>query len=114
MVKPIQLAIAITLAAPIPSNHSHSPRIPFTRFLMEVSFDTLAEAMYTAPFACMAHNKFEEGVEDPVFTYANRAALEVFERTWDTMIGTPSRNSAEAAAQEVRSDGCAACFGCLL
>jgi hypothetical protein len=69
---------------------------------MEVSFDTLAEAMYIAPFACLAHNKFEEGVEDPVFTYANRAALELFEGTWDTMIGMPSRNSAEAAAQEVR------------
>eukprot|EP00882_Tetradesmus_deserticola_P009361 GHRQ01009880.1.p1 GENE.GHRQ01009880.1~~GHRQ01009880.1.p1 ORF type:complete len:360 (+),score=147.76 GHRQ01009880.1:56-1081(+) len=75
----------------------------YNEFLMEVSFDTLAEAMYIAPFACLAHNKFEEGVEDPVFTYANKASLELFERTWDQMIGMPSRNSAEAAAQEDRT-----------
>jgi hypothetical protein len=81
---------------------------------MEVSFDTLAEAMYIAPFACLAHNKFEEGVEDPVFTYANKAALELFEGTWDTMIGLPSRSSAEAAAQEVRhtEQACAGSHKC--
>lgn len=69
---------------------------------MEASFDQLAEAMYKAPFVCLAHNKFEEGVDDPLFTYANKAALELFEGTWDTFIGMPSRLSAEAgAAQEV-------------
>lgn len=75
----------------------------YDEFLMEVSFDTLAEAMYIAPFACLAHNKFEEGVDDPVFTYANRAALQLFEGTWDSMIGLPSRNSADAEAQEERN-----------
>lgn len=73
---------------------------------MEASFDQLAEAIYKAPFVCLAHNKFEEGVTDPVFTYANKAALELFEGTWDTLVGMPSRLSAEAgAAREVGGAG---------
>jgi hypothetical protein len=61
----------------------------------------LAEAIYKAPFVCLAHNKFEEGVKDPVFTYANKAALELFEGDWDSIIGLPSRKSAEPDSQEV-------------
>lgn len=72
------------------------------RYLIETGFDTLAEAMFKAPFVCLAHNMFEEGVEDPLFTYANKAALELFEADWDTLIGLPSRNSAEPESQEVR------------
>jgi hypothetical protein len=72
------------------------------RYLIETGFDQLAEAMYKAPFVCLAHNMFEEGVEDPLFTYANKAALELFEADWNTLIGLPSRNSAEPESQEVR------------
>jgi len=72
-----------------------------SRFLIETGFDQLAEAMYKAPFVCLAHNIFEEGVEDPLFTYANKAALELFEADWDTLIGLPSRNSAEPESQQV-------------
>jgi hypothetical protein len=61
--------------------------------------------MFKAPFVCLAHNIFEEGVEDPLFTYANKAALELFEADWDTLIGLPSRNSAEPESQEVRAGG---------
>lgn len=57
--------------------------------------------MYKAPFVCLAHNIFEEGVDDALFTYANKAALELFEADWDTLIGLPSRKSAEAGSQEV-------------
>lgn len=75
----------------------------YGEYLMEASFDQLAEAMYKAPFVCLAHNKFEEGVDDPVFTYANRAALEMFEGTWDTLVGIPSRLSTEeGSAREER------------
>lgn len=75
------------------------------RYLIETGFDQLAEAMYKAPFVCLAHNIFEEGVEDPLFTYANKAALEVFEADWDSLIGLPSRNSAEPDSQEVSAVG---------
>jgi hypothetical protein len=68
---------------------------------METSAELLAEAMYKAPFVCMAHDKYQEGVTDPAFTYANRAALQLFEGTWDDIIGMPSRKSADEDAQEV-------------
>jgi len=61
--------------------------------------------MYAAPFVCLAHNKFEEGVEDPLFVYANRAALRLFEGSWDEIVGMPSRLSADTSAQEVRGLG---------
>lgn len=35
-----------------------------------------------------------DGGSDPVFTYANRAALTLFERSWSAMVGLPSRFSA--------------------
>eukprot|EP00878_Enallax_costatus_P022850 GHUV01024280.1.p1 GENE.GHUV01024280.1~~GHUV01024280.1.p1 ORF type:complete len:221 (+),score=70.98 GHUV01024280.1:168-830(+) len=81
-------------------------RKQYNEFLMEAAFDQLAEAIYKAPFALLAHNKFEEGVTDPVFTYANKAALELFEGTWDELVGLPSRHSAEEdeAAQAEREE----------
>jgi hypothetical protein len=72
---------------------------------VETGFDQLAEAVFKAPFVCLAHNIFEEGVEDPLFTYANKAALELFEADWDTLVGLPSRNSAEPESQEVCKGG---------
>lgn len=83
------------------TKHCTSPCCLPRRYLIETGFDTLAEAMFKAPFVCLAHNMFEEGVEDPLFTYANKAALELFEADWDTLIGLPSRNSAEPESQEV-------------
>jgi hypothetical protein len=68
---------------------------------MEVGLDQLAEAMYKAPFALLAHDSFVEGVEDPLFVYANKAALQLFEADWDTLIGMPSRLSAEQQEEQV-------------
>lgn len=68
---------------------------------MEAALDQLAEAMYKAPFVVLAHNKFEEGVDDPLFTYANRAALQLFEADWDGLVGLPSRLSADQSEQAV-------------
>jgi hypothetical protein len=65
--------------------------------------EQLPEAVYKAPFVCLAHNKFEPGVTDPTFTYANKAALELWEATWDELIGLPSRLSAPESEREVRS-----------
>lgn len=41
---------------------------------------------------------------DPVFTYANRAALELWETTWDELVGMPSRKSA-AAEDDIQKVG---------
>jgi hypothetical protein len=76
-----------------------------TPLLEGVELDGLAQALYEAPFVCLAHNRFEveaAAAEDPsappqetVFTYANRAALTLFEGGWDQVVGMPSRLSAD-------------------
>ena len=48
-------------------------------------------ALYEAPFAVVSH-----GTEsDPVFNYANRSALRLFEMSWEDFTRLPSRKSAE-------------------
>ena len=59
----------------------------------------LAEAAFEAPFALLSH-----GLEaDPLFNYANRTALGLFELDWAALIAMPSRASAEALKQEDRA-----------
>jgi MEKHLA domain len=58
----------------------------------------LAARLYAAPFVVLAH-----GTEpDPLFNYANLAAQQLFERTWEEFIGLPSRLSAEAPERSER------------
>ena len=47
-----------------------------------------------APMPVLAHNT----QPDPRFTYANKAAQNLFGYGWDEMVGLPSRHSAEAPA----------------
>lgn len=57
-----------------------------------------ARALYQAPFVAASH-----GTEaDPVFNYGNRAALALFEATWETFTALPSRLSAEPVARAER------------
>jgi len=55
-------------------------------------------ALYEAPFAVVSHDTRA----DPVFTYGNRLALQLFEMTWDEFTALPSRLSAEAVNQVER------------
>jgi hypothetical protein len=58
-----------------------------------------AQALYEAPFVTASH-----GTEpDPVFNYANRAALALFETSWADFTSMPSRLSAEPVAREERA-----------
>jgi hypothetical protein len=57
-----------------------------------------AQALDTAPFVLLSHNTSA----DPIFTYGNQTALEVFEMDWETLTQLPSRYSAEALAREER------------
>ncbi len=51
----------------------------------------LAQAMFDAPVAIVSH-----GTEaDPIFRYANAAALELWEMDWEAFTSLPSRHSAE-------------------
>ena len=57
-----------------------------------------ARLVYRAPFAVLSH-----GTEaDPLLNYANRCALDLFELDWETMVGMPSRLTAEAPEREER------------
>ena len=58
-----------------------------------------ARALFQASFALVSH-----GIEDdPVFNYANRTALDLFEMTWEQFTALPSRHSAEPANREERA-----------
>lgn len=59
-----------------------------------MGLESLPEAIYHSPFVLLAHDRFQEGVSDPQFVYGNKAALELWEASWDQLIGMPSRLSA--------------------
>jgi len=60
----------------------------------------IAEALWEAPFVLLAHDLPEAGAGgQPTFSYANRAALDLFEAEWGDLIGQPSSISADADAQ---------------
>jgi hypothetical protein len=71
------------------------------RHLLPASDDavSLARAAFDAPFALLSH-----GLEaDPLFNYANRTALGLFELDWAALLALPSRASAEPLQQDARA-----------
>lgn len=59
-----------------------------------------SETLFTAPRAVLsALGPFGS---DHLFNYANRTALELFEYSWDELIGQPSSKSAEPVHQDER------------
>jgi len=54
--------------------------------------------LFDAPFIVCSHNTDR----DPVFTYGNQAALDLFEMDWNTFTKLPSRLSAEPVHQSER------------
>jgi hypothetical protein len=57
-----------------------------------------ARALFHAPFALVSHDTSA----DPVFNYANRQALALFETSWEEFTSLPSRLSAEPMHQQER------------
>jgi hypothetical protein len=57
-----------------------------------------ARELYFAPFVVLSH----DGATDPLFTYANRAAQNLFEMPWEEIVGMPSRYSAEPLLRKER------------
>ena len=58
-----------------------------------------ATALWESPFAIAAHNH----AEDPVFVYANAAALRLFKTTLSDLMGTLSRYTASEMGQSERN-----------
>lgn len=73
----------------------------------EVDISEAAKALWEAPFAVLAHDRSDP---EPVFVYGNAAAQQLFECSWEELVGTPSRQSAEPKdeIQEDRSRALAA------
>ena len=65
----------------------------------DASSRSLAEQLYELDAVVLSH----DGGSDPVFTYANRRAQELFEYDWATFLTLPSRLSAEPDRREDRS-----------
>jgi len=58
-----------------------------------------AQFLFDAPFAVVSHNTDA----DPLFNYANRKAMQLFEMDWDAITSLPSRLSAEAVNRDERA-----------
>lgn len=59
----------------------------------------LAEKLFEAPFVVVSH-----GIQaDPILNYGNRAALELWEMSWDEFTRTPSRLTAEEPNRQERA-----------
>ena len=59
----------------------------------------LAPALFEAPFAIVSHGP----QADPIFNYANRCALTLWELDWDAFTQMPSRLSAEPVHRDERA-----------
>lgn len=105
--------------APSAANHFRADRAALIvasyrrltgRDLLDPALDAAdaARALYMAPFAVLAH----DAGADPLFTYANLTAQRLFEMPWASIVGLPSRQSAEPLARAERQrllDAVAAC-----
>jgi MEKHLA domain len=60
---------------------------------------TFSREVFDAPFVLVSHGT--EG--DPILNYGNRAALTLWEMTWEELTRTPSRFTAEAPNREERA-----------
>lgn len=60
--------------------------------------DDAARLAYKAPFVLLSH----DGADDPLLTYGNLAAQELFAMDWENLVGTPSRETAEAPVRAER------------
>jgi hypothetical protein len=63
------------------------------------SGEELAEKIFNAPFVVVSHGT----QTDPILNYGNRAALELWEMTWEEFTRTPSRLTAEAPNRQERA-----------
>ena len=64
-----------------------------------LSPEAAAEALFHAPFVVLSHDTGP----DPILTYGNQTALELFALTWEELIQMPSRLTAEAPNRAERA-----------
>ncbi len=59
-----------------------------------------ARQLFHAPFVVLSH----DSAADPILNYSNQAGLAIFEFSWDELVQTPSRLSAEPMHRQARAD----------
>lgn len=95
---------------PCPANHyqvEHAERLRHTfhaltgRPLIDpaLSPEAGAEALFHAPFVVLSHDT----APDPILTYGNQAALNLFALSWEALTQMPSRYTAEAPNRAERA-----------
>ena len=65
----------------------------------KASPEDTARRIFHAPFVVLSHN----ADPDPVLSYGNLAGLDLFEMTWEELVVTPSRYTAEAVERQERT-----------
>ena len=60
---------------------------------------TAAQELFASPIAVLAHDHSP----DPLLTYVNNKALRIWGHRWQTMVGMPSRLTAEESARSERA-----------
>ena len=68
--------------------------------LVDLSDDRFAEYIFNAPFALVSHGT----QKDPIFNYANKKALELWEYSFEEFTQLPSRKSAAEVSQKERNE----------
>ena len=71
------------------------------RYLVDPQLPTGEQArqLFHAPFAVLSHDT----ASDPVLNYSNQTRLALFELTWDELVQTPSRLTAEPIDRDARA-----------
>lgn len=93
------------LAGLLLSSHQQAFGTPLIAGLAaDASPQLMAQELFAAEVVVLAHDGADpSGDPGPRLTYANRAALGLWQRPWETMVGMPSRLTAEPAEQPSRS-----------
>ncbi|MFO7641936.1 MAG: MEKHLA domain-containing protein [Candidatus Competibacteraceae bacterium] len=98
------------MSPPCSANHyrvAHTERLRRTfhaltgRCLLDPALapEAAAEALFHAPFVVLSH----DASPDPLLTYGNRAALELFALSWEELVRMPSRLTAKAPDRAERA-----------
>jgi len=71
------------------------------RYLIDPKMTKLEQArqLFHAPFAVLSHDT----ANDPVLNYANQTGLALFEMSWEELVRTPSRLTAEPMHRDARA-----------
>lgn len=95
---------ALEVVSMILSSHQAAFRSPLLAGIpINVNPRLAAQEVFCADHVVLAH----DGSSDPRFIYANAAAIRLWRRRWEEMIGLPSRLTAEPEEQRARAEALA-------